>query len=100
MIEIDCGGHIFKTTQPTLNKSTYFKSVLDRWNENSNDNSKPIFVDCDPGVFGHFLNLLRFAEYKIPSADEHNVSIICEYFGYARQNELVVINCSGVFSIS
>lgn len=91
MIEVDCAGQIFKTTQSTLTKCTYFQSVLDRWNETK----EKIFVDCDPYIFNHFLNILRFPGYKIPLGDEPNLNIVCEYFGYIRTTDFVIIDCSG-----
>lgn len=93
MISIDCSGQILKTTRATLSKATYFQAILERWQNKANDT---IHVDCDPILFGHFLNVLRFSTYKIPQHLEYNVEQLFDYFGYERYTDYIVIDCRGV----
>lgn len=75
---IDCGGTIFKTNISTLCKAPFFESYINRWLEN---NSETIFVDQDPELFRHFLNLLRNPGYIIPDIHVENVTHIADYYG-------------------
>ena len=75
LIIIDCGGTIFKTDKSTLVQIDFFKSA--RWNSSSNS----IFIDQDPTIFVHVLNLLRCEDYIVPSNCIDNVSIMADYFG-------------------
>ena len=79
IIIIDCAGTPFKTSVSTLGKVKYFESYLDRWNQNSD----PIFVDEDPEIFKHFLNLSRNPHYVIPDNLSENVEILADYYGLA-----------------
>ncbi len=94
IIIIDCGGIIFKTTKSTLLKASFFRTYLDKWN----DDSKPLFVDCDPELFRHFLNLLRDPNYTIPSDMLSNISSMADYFGLEIKLEsdpYITIDCAG-----
>ncbi len=78
IVVIDCGGTTFKTYASTISVSPFFESYLKRWR---NKETGSIFVDADPDLFKHFLNLLRNADYKVPSSLEENVISLCRFFG-------------------
>jgi hypothetical protein len=60
-ITLNVGGRLFITAKDILNKAEYFKSLLNRWN-----NEDEIFIDRSPHIFKHVLSLLRNSNYKYP----------------------------------
>jgi len=63
IVTLNVSGRIFQTKRSTLKKSAYFNSIDD----------DEIFIDDDPDIFKHVLNLLRFKYYNVPSDDLVNV---------------------------
>ncbi|PGH08330.1 hypothetical protein AJ79_06017 [Helicocarpus griseus UAMH5409] len=59
-ITLQVGDRRFKTTVQTLvQKSGYFKKVFSGPSLTQKFEEGPLFVDADPGLFGHILNYLR-----------------------------------------
>lgn len=79
IIQIDCGGTIFKTHKHILMKCGYFKNMFDNCNDTNN-----IFIDCDPVGFKHILEHLRFFTYKIPKQYKY----LCDFFLINGENEI------------
>jgi hypothetical protein len=58
---------VVKTLATTLQKSTYFNSLLTNWNPEQKDH---FFVDEDVIIFNHILNCLRYPNYYSTLSDE------------------------------
>ena len=66
-ITLNVGGTRFVTTTSTLEKSSFFVSLLQRWSPPSDSDSlNEIFVDRSPTAFGHILNLMRDIQHPFP----------------------------------
>jgi len=66
-IHLDVGGQLFKTSYQTLIIAPYFQA-LERINgQISGTVEKPLFIDRDPEIFKHILNLLRNPKYHFPT---------------------------------
>jgi len=83
------GGRHFETTIGTfVNGSEYFKTLLERWN---NDNDKnEIFIDRSGKIFEHVLCLLRDFYYDYPDRRKnyigHRLTKWCIFFGKYKYN--------------
>ena len=75
-IVLNVGGTHFTTFKSTLIKAEYFKSLIERWMVN-----EELFLDEDPELFKHVLNILRNPNYIIPEKLKHNVNNLLVYFG-------------------
>lgn len=78
IITLDVGGKKFRTYKSNLLKSEYFKSKLERWN---NDNSNVLFVDEDPEIFVHVLNFLRNSTYSYQGDNTENIKRSLGFYG-------------------
>ena len=58
-IKLNIGGTIFLTTRPTLEKSTYFRQLLDPNSNTHINRDGSILIDRDATHFRHILNYLR-----------------------------------------
>lgn len=67
IITVNISGTHFKTLKQTLLQSCYFKTLF-KYNDNSNDKNKEIYIDFNPDIFQHVLSYLR-----------HNIEIPEEY---------------------
>lgn len=72
-IKLNVGGKLFETTDDILQKSTYFNSLLTRWNNTSDI----IFINRSPHVFKHVLGVLIDPHYPFPKKYEYEL----HYFG-------------------
>jgi hypothetical protein len=70
-VTINVGGKEFVTTRSTLEKSPYFRSLLE-WREIQNVTTE-IFVDRDPDNFRHVLALLRDPQHCFPEELEYEL---------------------------
>lgn len=68
IVWLDVGGTIFKTTKATLNSAPYFESMNNFQDLTMTTSDNPIFIDRDPELFRHVLNLLRDPDYKYPES--------------------------------
>lgn len=73
IIKINVGGQYFTTYKSTLLNSDYFKSYFERWEKDKH------FLDLDPNIFQHVLNILRDPNYEIPKKYYNNVVTMAEY---------------------
>jgi hypothetical protein len=87
LIYLDVSGVPMKTYKSTLMNSIYFKSYFDRWSEDKTD-KKEIFIDFDPKIFVHVLNILRNHTYIVPNKHIVNVNIMLEYYGIEKIKEI------------
>jgi hypothetical protein len=79
-ISLDVGGTIFKTTKQTLQGSSYFRSLFDRWDYKATD-EKPYFIDRSGILFEHVLSFLRNPEYSFPLNDLLNIYHELDFYG-------------------
>lgn len=79
-IKLNVGGKLFETTDDILRKSTYFDSLLSRWN-NTTD---VIFINRSSHVFKHVLGVLIDPHYPFPKKYEYEL----HYFGIAIEYEV------------
>ena len=59
-IKLNVGGTIFTTTRSTLCMSPYLASLLEKEGE---EKKHTIFIDENPSIFKHVLNVLRDINY-------------------------------------
>src|SRR5579885_808933 len=78
IIKLNVNGTPFQTQKSTLIQFEFFKSLFERW---SSDSSNEIFVDTDPELFKHLLNLIKIPEYEIPKSLKNNVLNLANYYG-------------------
>jgi hypothetical protein len=91
LIDLNVGGVLMKTYKSTLMKSTYFRSYFERWTDDKID-KKETFVDFDPNIFAHVLNILRNPNYIVPNEHIVNVNIMLEYYGITKIEEITKPN--------
>ena len=74
VVALNVGGRNIKTRMSTLaNGSTYFRSLFSgEWAEDSDDE---IFVDRDPSLFHHVLQLMRSGNAEPVRRLEHSVRV-------------------------
>lgn len=63
---LNIGGKRFEVGIDTLNKCSYFSAINNMNGEIVSSPETPYFIDRDPKIFRHVLNLLRDANYKYP----------------------------------
>ena len=69
-VVLNVGGKHFESSRSTLEgSSSYFRSLLSRWDEADSD--EPLFIDCDADAFGVLLSHMRIASNVIlPKGDD------------------------------
>jgi hypothetical protein len=82
-VVLNVGGQVFQSSRTTLEgSSSYFRSLLSRWDE---DAEEPVFIDCDADAFGVLLSHMRIASNIILPKDEEElgarVLLLAEYLG-------------------
>ena len=81
-IVLDVGGTRFVSSRSTLEgASTYFRSLLSRWDD---DSAEPLFVDADADAFQVLLSYMRVGTVLLPRNDESlcaRVLLLAEYLG-------------------
>ena len=77
----------FYASKTSLMKSEYFASLLTRWNL-----KEDIILEDDPRLFRHFLNCLKYDNYKIPEKYQENVTNLLNYYGVNFKSQLLSIN--------
>lgn len=63
-VSIKVGNVVFDTTFKTISKSPL---LLKKFGDNNNDLKNIPFLDYDPKIFRHILNVLRDSSYQIPA---------------------------------
>jgi len=66
IIYLNVGGKHFETTMDTLLFSPYFKGIVNLNGSINSTKESPYFIDRDPKIFRHVLNLLRNPDYNYP----------------------------------
>ena len=83
-VVLDVGGTAFVSSRSTLEAhSTYFRSLLMRWNEDASA-TDPIFVDADPDAFACCLSYMRSNTVVLPAHDLglcSRVLVLAEFLG-------------------
>jgi hypothetical protein len=89
IITLNVGGELMQTFKFTLLLSKYFKSKFEHWDKETTTSSerKPIFLDFDPKIFRHVLNMLRDPEYEIPPKKFEHVKKMALHFGFKFELE-------------
>lgn len=85
-VYLNIGGKQFVTNIDTLTKCQYFNAIV---NINGNINSsqeKPYFIDRDPKIFRHVLNLLRDSNYNFPEKYSSELDFYGLYPYETREN--------------
>ena len=82
-VVLNVGGQRFESSRSTLEgSSSYFQSLLARWDEETDD---ALFIDCDADAFGVLLSHMRIASNLILPDDDHKlcarVLLLAEYLG-------------------
>ena len=82
-ILLNVGGQQFQSSKSTLEgSSSYFRSLLARWDDETEDE---LFIDCDPDAFGVLLSHMRIASNLILPKHDYDLCarvILCaEYLG-------------------
>ena len=81
-VVLDVGGTRFVSSRTTLERaSTYFASLLARWDE---DTDEPLFIDSDADAFQVLLSYMRLGALTLPQHDEAlcaRVLLQAEYLG-------------------
>jgi BTB/POZ domain len=65
-VYLNVGGQVFETTNDTLLKAPYFQGMTHLNGFINGTKEKPYFIDRDPKLFRHVLNLLRNPKYEYP----------------------------------
>ena len=76
LIRLNAGGEIFVTNRSTVNGSPVLSMIVER-----NQTKPEIFIDEDPKIFRHVLNMLRNANYVVPKKYKQNVDHMLDCFG-------------------
>lgn len=79
-IKLNVCGKLFETTDDILRKSTYFDSLLTRWNNTSD----VIFINRSSHIFKHVLGVLIDSHYPFPKKYEYEL----HYFGIAIEYDV------------
>lgn len=66
IIYINVGGKHFETTKETLSFCPYFQGIINFSGSLNCTKETPHFIDRDPKIFRHVLNLLRNPDYGYP----------------------------------
>ncbi len=66
IVYLNVGGQIFETTEDTLLRSPYFSGIKNVNGSIKTSKEEPYFIDRDPKLFRHILNLLRNPKYEYP----------------------------------
>jgi hypothetical protein len=79
---LNVGGQLFESSRSTLEgSSSYFQALLARWDEET----EPLFLDCDADAFGVLLSHMRMSSNVIlPEEDNRlcaRVLLLAEYLG-------------------
>jgi len=83
IVYLNVGGKKFETNLETLKFSPYFRGIMNLKHNSESDSwsckETPYFIDRDPKIFRHVLNLLRNPEYNYPEkyVDE------LEFYGFS-----------------
>lgn len=83
-IYLDVGGQIFETLKDKLIQCSYFEALFSFNEKSCNNNNnftkeKPYFIDRDPKIFRHILNLLRNPSYNFPQKSQYLDEL--DYYG-------------------
>ena len=79
LVKWNVGGTHFTTSRSTLDRSLFLSTLVDKYKPNDSS----IFLDNDPVIFRHVLNVLRFGpDYNFP--DRYLFAL--DYFGIDRDN--------------
>ena len=82
IIKLNVRGRQIQTLKDTLMNLNYFKNYFERW-----DNSEEIFIDCDPKIFNHLLNLISLPKYEIPINKKTNVEHLMDYYNSIKSRK-------------
>jgi len=86
-ILLNIGGTRFHATRATLQRGTYFSTLLDRESKTHFESDGSIFIDRDGTHFRHILNFFR--DGRVPDLPEPHRSELRAEAGYYRVGELV-----------
>ena len=86
-ILLNIGGTRFHATRVTLQRGTYFSTLLDRESKTHFESDGSIFIDRDGTHFRHILNFFR--DGRVPDLPEPHRSELRAEAGYYRVGELV-----------
>lgn len=81
LVKLNVRGYHMEVSYQILEKMSYFASYLDRWN----NDSKEIFIECDPILFSHVINIFTISGYTVPSEHIDNIRNLLNYFGPSIQ---------------
>ncbi len=92
-VVLNVGGTRFESSRSTLERaSSYFRSLLTRWDDASD--AEPLFIDCDANAFEVLLSYMRIGVLTLPQNDEAlciRVLMHAEYLGLESLLEEVKI---------
>ncbi|XP_060564987.1 BTB/POZ domain-containing protein KCTD7-like isoform X2 [Ruditapes philippinarum] len=83
IIELNVGGKIFSTLKSTLSREndSLLAEMINGKITTKVDNSGRYFIDCNPDIFCHILEYLRFGKYPLPEK-------VIDVYDYARMFRL------------
>lgn len=81
-VKLNVGGTLFETTADTLRKSPFLEALL-----RNTVLSSVLFLDEDPEIFRHLLNLLRDYSYSVPFRYRSRMAYYGFDFGESRYGD-------------
>lgn len=82
VVTLNVSGKLFYSTRSTLNKSPFFKAMLDQIPSDLTP-TESLFIDRDARAFKHILALLREPTYPFPKRLKHEL----DFYGLAKENK-------------
>lgn len=94
LITLNVGGTLFHTTRVTLERSSYFKALLQ-----DDTSTGTIFIDRDPSLFAFVLNHLRGGASTIPMGRKYIAfRQECDYFGVGSSTALTPMEKQWIYT--